>query len=265
MSNVGVRERARILVVDDDALQRELLVEFLGGRGYDVESTEDGEKAWNLLKRQSEYDLVITDLDMPVMNGLQLIDRVRKQALPVEVILRTGFTMYEVAKRTRNLTGLCVLTKPHDIKDLVQSVELALMGRVDAGKEVKSMRKRTSIVIAALATLLFATPQFAASNPANEPVAGQYASSAGTELPMSIALKIFSGKVVSVDHDAKTLTVKKTGWLRAQAVTFAVEDEAVYSLADLTQDDWVNVTYAEADDKLIAKTIVKRSSQGGDS
>ena len=126
MPNVGVRERARILVVDDDVLERELLVECLGGRGYAVESAEDGEKAWNLLETQSEYDLVITDLNMPVMNGLQLIDLVRKRALPVEVILRTGFTKYEVSNRARDMRGFCVLTKPHDITDLVQSVELAL-------------------------------------------------------------------------------------------------------------------------------------------
>jgi len=132
MPNVGVRERARILVVDDDVLERELLVECLGGRGYAVECAEDGEKAWDLLKTQSEYDLVITDLNMPAMNGFQLIDLMRKQALPVEVILRTGFTQYEVAKRARDMRGFCVLTKPHDIRDLVQSVELALTRRVVA-------------------------------------------------------------------------------------------------------------------------------------
>jgi len=121
------------------------------------------------------------------------------------------------------------------------------------------------MLIAVLATLLFANPHFAASNPADGPLAGKHAASAGTEASTPVALKIFSGKVVSVDHGAKTLTVKRTGWLRAQAVTFAVGDEAINSLADLAQDDWVDVTYAEADDKLIAKTIAKKSSQGGGS
>ena len=127
------------------------------------------------------------------------------------------------------------------------------------------MRERTPMLIAVLATLFFANPHFAASNPADGPLAGKHVTSAGTEASIPVALKIFSGQVVSVDQDAKTLTVKKTGWLRAQAVTFAVGDDAINSLADLTQDDWVDVTYAEADDKLIAKTIIKRSSQGGDS
>jgi hypothetical protein len=125
------------------------------------------------------------------------------------------------------------------------------------------MRKLTFLT-AAMAILLFASLHSAASNSADEPVAGKYAKSASIEASMPVALKILTGKVVSVDHDARTLTVKKTGWLRAQEVMFAVDDAAATHLADLKQDDWVDITYAEADGKLIAKTIVKRIGEPSD-
>lgn len=114
------------------------------------------------------------------------------------------------------------------------------------------MSKLILLAIAALAMLSFASPS----------VAGMYRESARTGAPIPVALKVFTGRVVSMDHDAKTLTVKKTGWLRAQEVMFTVDDQAVTHLADLKQDDWVDITYAEADGKLIAKTIVKRIGQG---
>lgn len=124
------------------------------------------------------------------------------------------------------------------------------------------MRKRTLVLIVAMMALFFANPHFVQSNSADGPVAGMYRESARTRAPIPVALQVFTGRVVSMDQDAKTLTVKKTGWLRAQEVMFTVDDQAVIHLADLKQDDWVDITYAEEDGKLIAKTIVKRIGQG---
>ena len=117
------------------------------------------------------------------------------------------------------------------------------------------MRKLSLLSIAVLAVLSIASAS----------VAGEYRESASTEAPIPVALNVLTGRVVSMDHDARTLTVKKIGWLRAQEVMFTVDDQAVTHLADLKQDDWVDITYAEADGKLIAKTIVKRMGPAGDS
>ncbi len=122
--------------------------------------------------------------------------------------------------------------------------------------------RNLTFLIAALAMLSFTSPLLAGSSPADEPVAGRYVDSGRTGTSMPVALKILTGRVVSVNYETRTLTVKKTGWLRAQEVMFSVDDQAVTHLADLEQDDWVDITYAEADGKLIAKTIVKRIGQG---
>lgn len=124
--------------------------------------------------------------------------------------------------------------------------------------------KKLAFLTVALAILSFASPHFVQSNPADEPVPGKNAEFTETESPITVAMKILTGKVLSVNRAAKTLTVKKEGWLRAQEVMFSVDDAAVTHLADLKQDDWVDITYDEAEGKLIAKTIVRRVGKTGD-
>ena len=115
-----------ILVVDDHEQSRELLVEFLKMKGYAVQSAPDGDEAWNLLNREPGYDLVITDLNMPVMDGLTLLQKIRERAFPMGVILQTGFAGYGVSTKARELGAFAVLTKPHNLTALVQTIELAL-------------------------------------------------------------------------------------------------------------------------------------------
>ncbi|MGH7411811.1 MAG: response regulator, partial [Candidatus Methylomirabilis sp.] len=78
MAERRATEQSRILVVDDDEQARELLVEALTRRGYCVQSAQDAEVAWNCLNAGSCYDLVITDLNMPMMDGLQLLQMIRE-------------------------------------------------------------------------------------------------------------------------------------------------------------------------------------------
>ncbi len=81
--------RKRILVVDDSLTVRELQRKLLGNRGYDVAVAVDGMDGWNAL-RSEEFDLLITDIDMPRMDGIELVTLVRRdqrlQSLPVMVV-----------------------------------------------------------------------------------------------------------------------------------------------------------------------------------
>jgi CheY-like chemotaxis protein len=69
---------ARILIVDDEASMRFLLRTTFELDGYDVDEAANGRVAAELLESNREYDLVSTDFMMPVMNGAELIDRIRK-------------------------------------------------------------------------------------------------------------------------------------------------------------------------------------------
>lgn len=81
--------RKRVLVVDDSLTVRELERKLLAGRGYDVAVAVDGMDGWNVL-RAEQFDLVITDVDMPRMDGIELVGRIRSepglQQLPVMIV-----------------------------------------------------------------------------------------------------------------------------------------------------------------------------------
>jgi len=81
--------RRRVLVVDDSETVRQSLVRCLSGAGYRVEQAADGREAWTALQGQ-DVDLVLTDVEMPVMDGLELVRLLRQQprlsSLPVMIV-----------------------------------------------------------------------------------------------------------------------------------------------------------------------------------
>jgi two-component system, chemotaxis family, sensor histidine kinase and response regulator WspE len=76
---VAVRKRKRVLVVDDSLTVRELERKLLAKHGYDVEVAVDGMDGWNAA-RAGEFDLVVTDIDMPRMDGIELVTRINGDA-----------------------------------------------------------------------------------------------------------------------------------------------------------------------------------------
>jgi two-component system sensor histidine kinase and response regulator WspE len=94
LSRVGLtaedsRKRRRVLVVDDSLTVRELERKLLESRGYSVDSSVDGSDGWNAV-RTGHYDLVITDVDMPRMDGIELLKLIRNdsrlKSLPVMIV-----------------------------------------------------------------------------------------------------------------------------------------------------------------------------------
>lgn len=85
----AVHRRKRVLVVDDSAIVREVERQMLQGRGYEVDVAVDGVDGWNAA-RAGGYDLIVSDIDMPRMTGLELVRAIRSdpkiQSLPVVVV-----------------------------------------------------------------------------------------------------------------------------------------------------------------------------------
>ena len=81
--------KKRVLVVDDSITVREIERKLLIGAGYDVEVAVDGMDGWNAV-RNSLFDLVVTDVDMPRLNGLQLLNMIKEdpslKSIPVVVV-----------------------------------------------------------------------------------------------------------------------------------------------------------------------------------
>ena len=84
----------RILLVDDDAHIRQLLAEELQEDGYAVSAAGNGTEALSLLKGEEKPDLVILDLRMPKMDGLETIGNMVKLKLEVPIIIHTAYSSY---------------------------------------------------------------------------------------------------------------------------------------------------------------------------
>lgn len=88
------------LVVDDDALIREIMRELLKKHQYDVEVTDSPEKALEVIA-QRRFDVVFTDYEMPGMNGIELITVIREKSPHSTVILMTGLAAAELFRSSR--------------------------------------------------------------------------------------------------------------------------------------------------------------------
>lgn len=120
-------QRQRVLVVDDEASIRDLLSKTLALAEYDVDTASDGVTALDRLReRRGAYDLMIADLRMPGMDGLQLIREVKQINANLPVIIITGFSTESTAIEAVNLGVAGYLTKPFRVPQVLAAAAKAL-------------------------------------------------------------------------------------------------------------------------------------------
>lgn len=117
--------RPKILVADDEPSIRDLLAKTLALAEYDVEAVPDGRSAVGRL-RTGSYDLLITDLKMPGMDGLALIREVRRLTPTLPVIIITAYSTEATAIEAINLGVHGYLTKPFRIAKILSTAAAAL-------------------------------------------------------------------------------------------------------------------------------------------
>jgi CheY-like chemotaxis protein len=118
----------RILVVDDDAALRRITERMLTDAGHEVTTATDGLEALRLLK-ESPFDLMITDLIMPGMEGLQLLREVRGLKVRPTVLVMSGgghVSGTEYLEMARLFGAAATLSKPFTKQGLIESVERVL-------------------------------------------------------------------------------------------------------------------------------------------
>lgn len=116
---------ARILVVDDEEDVLEILADILSSFGHEVTTTNSPENALGLIERE-QFALLVTDLGMPRMNGIQLARRAREIRPEVQVILCTGWG--EESQMDLNDTVDTVISKPFDLDNISTALRMVLMG-----------------------------------------------------------------------------------------------------------------------------------------
>lgn len=116
---------ARILVVDDEPGMRDMLSFELSAHGYQVVTAENGMEALEQFKRQA-FDLVISDLKMPKMDGMALLDELTKVDPSIEVIMATGFGTVETAVEAMKKGAYGFIQKPFNLDEAYALIERAL-------------------------------------------------------------------------------------------------------------------------------------------
>ncbi|MCU0732089.1 MAG: response regulator [Hyphomonas sp.] len=120
---VDLSGRGRILVIEDEAGVRDIAVSVLRSRGYEVEEAEDGEEALEIINgKPGHFDLVISDVVMPGMNGPTLIKQAREKLAHARVIFISGYAEQELAKQLDD-RAVSFLPKPFSVRQLSELVK----------------------------------------------------------------------------------------------------------------------------------------------
>lgn len=115
----------RILVVDDEISILLLSTEVLIHHGYEVDTAGDGAAAWQKLITE-RYDLLITDQNMPIVTGVELVNKLRAARMALPIIMATGTLPEEEFTRYPWLRPAATLLKPYTVAELVGTVKEVL-------------------------------------------------------------------------------------------------------------------------------------------
>src|SRR5689334_3697950 len=114
-------DRPSILVVDDEKVIRDMLADLLDMEGFHVRTAEDGSSALEELSR-AHYDLVLSDLKMPRMGGIALLDQISKVAPQAVTVIMTGFGTVETAIDAMKRGAYDYVLKPFKLEEVVHVV-----------------------------------------------------------------------------------------------------------------------------------------------
>ncbi len=134
----------RFLIVEDQAVLRKGIVKVFIADGHNVDEAADGETALQLLSRRN-YDVVITDLKLPGISGMEVLKHSKANAPATDVLIMTAYGTIETAIEAMKLGAFDFLQKPFGIPELEMRVEKALQQRM-LKNEVDYLRHERDIV-----------------------------------------------------------------------------------------------------------------------
>ncbi len=139
----------RVMVVDDEENIREVLSSYLTGLGYQVVTAKDGQDALNKFQKD-QFDLIISDLLMPNIDGLDLLKQIREKDRDVIFLMITGYPSIETAVEAIKKGAYDYITKPFHMEDVKIRIERAF--------EKKNLKERLSTVQGFVWALIFSIP-----------------------------------------------------------------------------------------------------------
>lgn len=120
-------KETRVLVVDDDISFAESLTDILTEKGYIAVAVNSGEEALEKIKERS-FDVVLMDVKMPVMDGMQTFKEIKKISRSTVVIMMTAYSMDDLVHDALKEGAYGVLRKPLDIEQVIRRIEISKAG-----------------------------------------------------------------------------------------------------------------------------------------
>jgi two-component system response regulator PilR (NtrC family) len=117
--------KRKILVVDDEKSMRDMLKILFEKEGFEAETAENGEEALRLVS-EKVYDLVLSDIRMGKVSGLDLLREIKNQSNPPQVVLMTAYASTETAVEALKLGAVDYIIKPFDVNELLHRVKSAI-------------------------------------------------------------------------------------------------------------------------------------------
>lgn len=114
----------KILIADDDKNLRRVLMNELSDEGFDVAGAENGVKTIDMLEK-NEYDILLLDLNMPGLGGMDILKRINELETPTEVIVLTAHATVSTAVNAMKMGAYDYLTKPFQVEELITVIEKA--------------------------------------------------------------------------------------------------------------------------------------------
>ncbi|TRV46190.1 MAG: hybrid sensor histidine kinase/response regulator [Microcystis panniformis Mp_MB_F_20051200_S9] len=143
---ISQKSEAMVLIVDDSITVRELLSLSFSKTGYRVEQARDGQEAWEKLRGGLPCDIVFCDIEMPRMNGLELLSNLQKYprlaAIPVALLTSRGSERHRQVAAKLGASGY--FTKPYTEIDLLSAAERMIAGEVLLANSIKATSNQLS-------------------------------------------------------------------------------------------------------------------------
>jgi response regulator NasT len=124
-TSISSGERPRVLVAEDEALIRLDLVELLADEGYDVVGQASDGEAAVAMARDLMPDLVMMDVKMPVMSGIEAAEIIMDERI-APVVMLTAFSQRDLVEQARDAGAMAYVVKPFDASDVIPSIEMAM-------------------------------------------------------------------------------------------------------------------------------------------
>jgi CheY-like chemotaxis protein len=121
MLSTNIAQTSKIMVVDDSDDVRELIKTFLQMRGYEIATATDGIDALEKLKKD-QIPLIITDINMPKMNGQELLEAISKLSQPYKAVVMSTYIEDELKDDLRRKGAVAFLLKPFSLQQLEEII-----------------------------------------------------------------------------------------------------------------------------------------------